>query len=261
MARIQSVKRATEILKTVADSPTGQMRTSEIAAALALEPSTTSRLLCTLCDSGLLERDTETGRYRLGLVVLGLARAVCVHLDLANLAMPCLARLMYQCNESSYVSILRGLEAVTICQITATSRLTSTRPTVGNRFSAHATSGGKVLLAHACESGSDTTLLQGLVKYTPYTIVDPDELLREFSRILRQGYSIAREELEIGLVGVAAPIRDEDGDVVAAVSMSSTTPRASEQYTQMLTDRIISTGKDISRALGWNDRLRARKAR
>jgi IclR family pca regulon transcriptional regulator len=93
--------------------------------------------------------------------------------------------------------------------------------TVGTRFPAYVTSVGRVILAHLPDEDVEARLARAELKpLTPRTIATPQALRAELRRVRRQGYAVVDQELEEGLRSVAAPVRDRDGEVVAAVNIA-----------------------------------------
>jgi DNA-binding IclR family transcriptional regulator len=248
---IQSVERAMRILFYLSDSPGRQFGTLELSEALSLHPSTVSRLLTTLKRTGIITQDPVSKQYGLGVRILELAHAVTSQLDLVNVARPHMSQLVSQFQESTYVVVLDGIDSVTVGQVTAVSRSSSTRPAVGRRVRAHGTSGGKMLLAHSPDRAVEELIQAGLEQFTPYTIVHSQELRAELQRIRQQGYSIANQELEIGLVAVGAGIYSYDNRMLGAVSISGPPERFSPDRLPEFITAIRETARRISVGLGW----------
>lgn len=201
-----------------ADEPI--LGTTEIARRLGSSPSTVYRALVTLEDLGLIERDADTGRYRLAAGVVSLAGALLANLDLREVARPHLQRLAQVSGESVSLSIWNHVEAVNVDQVPGPSLIRHLAP-LGRINPAHASASGKVLLSHAPPGDLAEVLARGLPRMTDRTIVDPDRLLTELSRVRRAGHAVNDRELEPDLVAVAAPLRDHRGEVVAAVCISA----------------------------------------
>lgn len=248
---IQSVERAMRLLFHLSANPGHQFGTLELSQALELHPSTVSRLLATLKRTGIIAQDPITKRYKLGVGILELALAVTSQLDLVNVARPYMSQLVSQLQESTYVVVLNGIDTVTVGQVTAISRASSTNPVVGRRVRAHGTSGGKILLAHSPDGAVEELITAGLEQYTPYTITDAQKLREELQQIRQQGYSISNQELEIGLIAVGAGIYSYDNDVIGAISISGPPERFSPDRLPEFITAIRETARKISIELGW----------
>ena len=185
-AVLSTVRNAARLLKEFR-SREASIGVSELARRLGLGKSGVHRLLTTLVAEGLLERDPQTGGYRLGIVMFELGEAVKVHLDLHAAAGPVLAQLREQTGESSQVGVLDGVEVVYVDRLESAHSLRLFTET-GRRVPAHCTSSGKVLLAHRPEHEREAFLARGpLPRLTPHTIVEPAALRDELTDRPRAG--------------------------------------------------------------------------
>lgn len=214
---LSSVTNASRLLKQFS-SRDRELGVSELARRLELGKSTVHRLLVTLTAEHLLEQDPITGKYRLGLAVYDLGAAVATHFDLHEAVHPPMERLRNLTGETVQVAVLDGREVVYVERLDSPQTLRLFLE-IGRRNSAHSTSTGKCLLAFRSDKELDR-LLRGwkLEAKTPCTITDPGRLRKELDGIRRQGYAVNMEESEMGVMSVAAPIRDASGAVVAAMS-------------------------------------------
>ncbi|GGN60156.1 hypothetical protein GCM10011579_025020 [Streptomyces albiflavescens] len=134
-------------------------------------------------------------------------------------AQPHLEQLALRVGESSSLCVLDGDDIVYVARV-PTRRIMTANITVGTRFPAHVTSVGRVILAHLPGEEVDARLARAALRpLTAHTIVSAELLTAELDRVRRQGYAIVDQELEEGLRSVAAPVRDRDGEVVAAVNI------------------------------------------
>jgi DNA-binding IclR family transcriptional regulator len=211
--RARPIDRATALLALVVEA--GAPRTfASLVDELGMARSTTWRLLAALVDNGLVQRD-QTGAFRPGsLFVRYAARSSAVR-DLAELARPVLEQLGRLTAETVGLAVARGNELVEIARVGSRHVLGA-----GHHVDAgdppHCTASGKVLLAHGV-----LTLPPGrLARCTPHSPTDRAALQHELTEVSRRGWAASIDELEVGLAGVAAPVRAGDGAVVAAVSVS-----------------------------------------
>ncbi|MBN1315803.1 MAG: IclR family transcriptional regulator [Anaerolineales bacterium] len=249
---VKAVRRAIAILRcfTVEESELG---VSELARKLDIHKSTISRLLSTLESEGLVNRNIENRRYSLGMGLLGLASHVVLHTDLRQTARPLLRRLANQTQETVDLAIRDGDKVVNIEQITPSDRLVLNFGWVGRRSPMHASSTGKVLLAHMAEEELDNLLKEPLDSFTDYTITDPHVLRAELALVKQNGYATGFEILEIGLNAVAAPIRDHTEQVIATCSVAGPSYRFSKhQIEEKVAEQVIECASSISRALGYS---------
>ena len=213
----QSVDRAISALEHLARNPDAGV--SSVAAAIGVHKSTASRLLVALQQRDLVEPGPERGHYRLGTGVLRLAAGVGGRLDVSHQGAEVCAALAADVGETVNLAIRQGEVAVNVHQSEGGGAV-SVDSWVGRPTPLHATSSGKVLLAHAPEPVLDQ-VLAALTAYTSATVTDPAALVQQLEQTLRDGYATTVGELEDGLNAVAAPVRRADGEVVAALSISA----------------------------------------
>jgi DNA-binding IclR family transcriptional regulator len=127
----------------------------------------------------------------------------------------------------------------------------STHNWVGQGTPLHATSSGKVLLAHAPDAVRKDVLSRDLQRFTPATITDPEVLQQHLDRIVEEGWAFTVEEYEVGLSAVAAPVRGADGDVIAALSVSGPSFRMDSVEFPRLARRVLTGADELSRRLGF----------
>jgi DNA-binding IclR family transcriptional regulator len=214
---VRSVDRAAALLLALGDSQ-GEAGVTDLARRLGLHKSTASRLLATLQRRGLVEQDPETGKYRLGLVVIRLAEKAERTLDLRGLATPELERLARLTHETTGLGILEAESLLTVAQVDGPN-LIAVGDWTGRSTPLHCVASGKVLMSSLAEREVLRLVRRGLIQHTERTIVELEPLLEELARIRRRGYATAIGEYELGLNAVAAPVFDARGNVVAAVDI------------------------------------------
>lgn len=253
---VQSLERGLSVIRAF-DAEHPKLTLSEVATSTGLSRAAARRFLRTLVQLGYMR--SEGSRFALRPKVLELGYAYLSSLTLPEVAMPHLEQLVEQVHESSSVSELDGDHVVYIARV-PTKRIMSVAISVGTRFPAYATSMGRVLLAAQPEERLSAylegTSLKGL---TGHTITDPAELRRELRKIRTQGWAIVDQELEEGLRSAAAPIRDADGQVIAAVNVSTHAGRRTlESIVEDLLKPLLATARHIEQDLA---RARSRSAR
>ena len=248
VAAVQSVDRALSVLEILAAH--GEAGVTDIAAELGVHKSTAFRLVAVLESRGFVEQLADRGKYRLGFGVVRLAGAAAAQLDIAQEGRRICQVLAADLEETVNIAILDGDRAVNVSQVRGPAAL-STHNWVGQATPLHATSSGKVLLAHAPDAVRKDLLSRDLLRYTPATITDPELLGQDLDRIVEQGWGSTVEEFEVGLNAVAAPVRGADGDVVAALSVSGPSFRMDAQEFPRLARRVASGADELSRRLGF----------
>ncbi len=247
-ALVQSVDRALRILEFLARH--GSMAVTEVAAELGVHKSTAFRLLAVLEGRGLVQQIGERGKYQLGFGIARLAGATTARLDLTQQSRPVSERLAAQVGETVNVAVLETDCAVNIDQVRGPAAV-STHNWVGQRTPLHATSSGKILLAHARPDDRDRILARPLDRFTPGTVTDAAALRRELEETIRRGFAFTVEELELGLNAVAAPIRLYDGTVVAAISVSGPSYRVTRERIAELAAAVVAAAVEVSASLGY----------
>ena len=227
------------------------MNMTELSEKLELYPSTIHRILDTLRHWGYVEQDSHTQKYQLGLKALELGMAKLHQMDLVREATPYLKELVNQCNETVHLGVLEEGEVLYLAkeESSQTIRMCSY---VGKRAPLHCTALGKVLLACLPEGGRKKMLSKKVFpRLTENTITDKRELEKELGKVREQGFALDREENEKDVRCVAAPIRNYQGEVIAAVSISSPSFRIDKNVQNNLKEALIQTSREISMRLGY----------
>jgi IclR family pca regulon transcriptional regulator len=244
---VQSLERGLAVIRAF-DAEHRMLSLSEVAAATGLSRAAARRFLHTLVHLGYMHN--SGGRFELRPKILELGYAYLSSLTLPEVAMPHLEELAEQVRESSSVSELDGEDVVYIARV-PTKRIMRVTINVGTRFPAYATSMGRVLLAAKPDDWLDNYLssvkLRGL---TDHTITSPAGLRQELHKIRGRGWALVDQELEEGLRSLAAPIRDAEGTVIAAVNVSTHAGRRSlESVVQDMLRPLLTTAERIERDL------------
>ncbi|MFI6602480.1 IclR family transcriptional regulator [Nonomuraea sp. NPDC050536] len=246
---VQSVDRAISVLEIL--SRRGEAGVSEVAAEIDVHKSTAFRLLGALEARGLVEQAEERGKYRLGFGIIRLAGGVNTQLDVTQRGRPVCQRLAEEIGETVNIAVLRSSYVVNLDQVRGPSAVTAYN-WVGQITPLHATSSGKVLLAHLDERQRERVLSDGqLESFTPRTVTAVAQLEQQLIVIKRNGYGYCLEELEEGLNAMAAPVRSYHGDVVAAVSVSGPAYRFTAERMHELAPVLMGGADEISRRLGY----------
>jgi IclR family pca regulon transcriptional regulator len=244
---VQSLERGLAVIRAF-DADHQTMSLSEVATSTGLSRAAARRFLHTLVRLGYMRNNS--GKFALRPKILELGYAYLSSLTLPEVAMPHLEQLVEQVRESSSVSELDGDDVVYIARV-PTKRIMALSISVGTRFPAYVTSMGRVLLAAQPDDWLDTYLATADIKLlTRHTITEPAALRAELQRIHAQGYALVDQELEEGLRSIAAPIRDADGRVIAAVNVSTHAGRRSLTDTvEELLEPLLATARRIENDL------------
>ncbi len=251
-----AVARAVAALHALARSSEG-LTLSALARELGEPKSTLHGVLVTLVESGLLVRDEASKRYRLGPHVLALAGAYARQSDLLRAFTDVARPLARELGETIQLAILQGRDVLYIGKQEGTQwvRLASE---VGTRLPAHATSLGKCLLAWLPSDELERLLAAGpLPALTPRTITDPDRLRAELAQVRERGYAIDRGETLPDVWCFGAPVRDAQGTVVAALSISVPVTRIAPERIDGLIAAARQAATELSLRLGYRDMVSA----
>lgn len=245
---VQSVDRAVSVLEILARD--GEVGVSEIATEIGVHKSTAFRLLGALEERELVEQTHDRGKYRLGFGILRLAHAVPGQLDVAQQGREVCEKLAADVGETVNVAVLRSHFAVNVEQVRGPTAV-GTHNWVGEMTPLHATSSGKVLLAHmAPRARQDLVRSAGLERFTTHTITDAEELLQQLRLVAHDGFAVSIEEYEEGLTAVAAPIRDHAGEVIAALSVSGPVYRLTAERARDITPMVVAAADEIGKRMG-----------
>lgn len=215
---VQSFARGLDVLRSFgAEAPMQTL--SECAERVGMTRAGARRILLTLQTLGYV--DLEGRHFRLTPKVLELGFAYLSAQPWWGLAQPLLEELTQTLKESSSAAVLDGNDIVYVLRVPA-NKIMAINLGVGTRLPAYCTSMGRVLLAALPEDERERRVAaMTLEARTPRTIVNHDELLQTLAQVRRQGWAMINEELEMGLISLAVPIRDRAGRVVAAINVSS----------------------------------------
>ncbi len=247
--RIQAVERVGAILEVFSPEQP-ELGVTEIAERTGLHKSTAHRFLVTLEAVGLLERDSRTQRYRLGLRMFEMGGIVLEQMSLWDEALPFLETLVTASGETGHLAVLERGEAIYIEKVEAR-RALRIPSAMGRGYPAHATSLGKVLLSDLGDAEVRATMdARGMVSYTRTTTTDVSHLLAQLAEIRERGYAVDDEEYDEGLRCVGAPIRDHTGRVVAALGIGGPVTRVTPERVDDLARLVIDAADGLSRRLG-----------
>ena len=218
-ANLQSVNRAVRALELIAEA--GELGVTELGRRLDVHKATASRLVATLAERGLVERDPVTEKYRLGFGLIRLAGAAMAGLDLVRRAAhPLLEDLAERTRETVNLGVLSGDAVVYVDQVIGDPR--DRERELGGPAHASALHVQRQGAAGAHGTGGARSIARpsvGAARRRPRSWIPVRCSRRSSQEIKTRGYAQTMEELEEGLNAVAAPVRQADGEVVAALSV------------------------------------------
>ncbi len=246
--RVNALYRGLQILELLAGQRRG-WSTSEIARRLKIPKSSASYLLHTLQARDFLRRE-KTGGYRLSMKMLALGSLALHGIEVREVAVPILRRLVDETGITGHLGVLEGAEAVYIERIRSLGFI-QLDTWVGRRIPLHSTGEGKALLAFS-EPEQAEALLQTmeLRRFTPRTIVSLPKLRQELKRIRESGFAIDDQENTPGIRCVAAPIFNRAGRLVAALSLTGPVQQITDERLIKTAEKVKEAARQMTNALG-----------
>lgn len=245
---VQSFARGLDVIRSFSGAAPRQTLT-EVAGRTGLTRAGARRILLTLQTLGYVE--CEGKLFTLTPRILDLGFAYLSSMPMWNLAEPAMEALADQVKESCSAAVLDGSDIVYVLRV-PTRKIMKIALGVGSRLPACCTSLGRVLLAGLPDDEVARRLAAApLVAHTRHTITDPAALLAKVQQARRQGWAQVNQELEEGLVSIAAPITNRGGRVVAALNVSGQANRTSaRQMQERMLPPLLAAAQSISRLLG-----------
>jgi DNA-binding IclR family transcriptional regulator len=243
---IQVLERAFALLDLLASQPE-PLALKDISEKTGLHPSTAHRILNDLTIGRYVDRP-HAGSYRLGMRLLEMGNLVKARLDVRDAAIPPMRELHKFTHQPVNLSMRQGDEIVYVERTYSERSGMQVVRAIGGRAPLHLTSVGKLFLAHDDLLRVRAYALRtGLTGHTRNSITDITRLERELAGVLSSGCARDDEELELGVRCIAAGIFDDQGKLVAGLSVSAPADRLEESWV----DRVKGTAAQISAALGY----------
>ncbi|WLP88764.1 IclR family transcriptional regulator [Gordonia sp. NB41Y] len=248
MAALQTVQKIGPVLDlfTVGRPEWG---VSEVANEIGLPRSSAHALLASLVDIGLLQCRSR-GRYRIGWRIVELNQTLQGTVDVKTCAAPILQNLSEKYGETTHLAILDRYRVMYVDKVVGNHVINVSGARIGAHLDAHCSAVGKAMLAHCHPTEIDRNVTNApLRRLTPNTITDPSTLHAELKSVLRQGCAYDLGEAISEVHCVAAPIRDEMGVVVAAISITAPVSRFTAAQHEFRRS-VISAAGAVTKALG-----------
>jgi DNA-binding IclR family transcriptional regulator len=247
---VQSVERAAAILRLLG-AESEPVALSRVCEALGLAKGTAHGLLQTLVRVGFAEQAPNSARYRIAPALFRLGTSRIDLNELRSRAINWTDALAARSGEATQVAAFRDGHVVIVHHVFR-SDATGHAPANGSQAPLHASALGKILLAYdpGAYRSIEAITLDSL---TFHTITDKTQLDRELARVRDEGWAVDVEECGPELAGIAAPIRDKDGLVVAAVGVAGRPEQICDSRgrpRQAMIAQVVRAGRSISRELG-----------
>lgn len=246
---ISSVAKALRILK--AFNKNSVWRVGELTDELGFSKSTVSRLIQTLVEEEFLTDDPDNPGYRIGSSLLSLGGHFVSNSELYQEVAPVLNKLVLETGESVHIAV-RNKRKVLYLNKQLGSYYSDIQTQIGSLNPVHATSSGKILLAHSPDTTIDLILNDDLEAFTAHTRTNPLMLRQELEDIRRQGYVFSRDELSIGNYSIAAPVYNYENEVVCAIALVGPTSRLTDAKKERFIRLIIRSAQEASERLGYD---------
>ena len=241
---VRAIERAMRILSSF-DGEHAERGVSEIAQATGLHKATAHRIIITLLNCGFLERTTDGERFCLGLRMVELGLGALRRLDFRRAAFPYMQQLVERFQETCDLSIFdRG--QVLYVEVVHSEHSLTIAARVGRHLPAHCTASGRVFLAFLPPEVVEPILSAPLTAYTEKTITSPVRLREELEATRQRGYGLDDEEFEVGIRAISAPVRDIDGNVIAAMSIPGPSNRLTPERIPEIAEALIEAANVVS---------------
>ncbi|MHB8061304.1 MAG: IclR family transcriptional regulator [Ruminiclostridium sp.] len=247
---IQSVERAAKIIDCF-DSLNIQLSLSEISQRINLNISTVHGIINTLVACSYIDKNTDNGKYKLGIKFLLKGIVVSESLDLKEVGHPYLIELTKKYNQTSHLYIYLNKEIYCVDKVESPNSYLIMSSKAGGSLPMHAAASGKVILANLPSEELNNYLINyDFVKITNKTIVDKQKFMEDLKKTRDQGFGIEDEEIEIGACSISAPIRDSKNHVFGTISIVGPIARIKENEQQIYND-LLKAAYSISNAFGY----------
>jgi len=230
------------------DGPAG---VTEMALALSVSKSNAHRILRTLTSLGFADCPAA-GSYEATLKTWEIGSAVLARADVKSISRQVMIDLGAATDETVHLSVLDGGEVIYIDKVESNQPVRA-YSSVGGRAPAHAVATGKALLAfHAGEL--KMVLSRKLPGFTRYTLTQPADIVASMEEIRRRGYAVNRGEWREDICGIAAPIRNDRSEVIAAIGISGPRSRLTAERIGRLSPGVVEAASVISSRLGYRSK-------
>jgi len=244
---IQVIGRMTRLLDALANSPS-PASLKDLAQSAALHPSTAHRILAAMVNDRVVER-VEQGSYRLGMRLIELGNLAKSRVSVREHALPFMRELHAAIGEAVNLSVRREDEIVYIERTSSGRAMMRVVNVIGGRAPLHITAVGKLFLAG--ENAADLREYARRTKLpgnTRNSLTSLAALEKDLDRVRRQGYAVDHGEAELGVRCIGAGIRDDDGSLIAGLSVSAPAERMKASWSSLVTQ----AAEKISRSIGWS---------
>ncbi len=249
---IASAAGTLEVLEALGGAP-GPVALGHVVAATGRPKGTVHRMLSTLVHTGYVRQEAQSGRYSLTLKAWRIGSAAIRDLDLVKLALPVLDRLVEDAAETVHLAVLDPSgTAVYVARVESPQSI-RVQTRLGQTNPSWCTATGRAMLAFHADI-ADLVLAQPLARRTPKTVTDRRKIREHLAEVRERGYAVTLAENHPEVGGIAAPVRDHTGDVVAACGIGVPAFRMDAALIQREIPLVLRAAARISAALGYTER-------
>jgi DNA-binding IclR family transcriptional regulator len=247
-------------LLTQFSSEERELSGAELSRRLGLPRASVFRMLQTLEQSGFVERVGEGSNYKLGLGVLRLGFAYLASMELTEHGRPVIDALRDACGYSAQIVVRDGREVVFVAKAAGHNAMFHSIQ-VGARLPAHATVLGRVLLSDLDPAALALLYPEPTLRaYTSLTPTTPQQLFEVVAQVRVQGFAVSQSGFETGISTIAAPVFDDRGRIVAAVSISVPAPKIEVTELSTLTEQVLQAARQLTQRLSHRPPHNEKKA-
>ena len=245
---VQSFARGLEVIRSFS-AMAPQQTLTEVATRSGLSRAGARRILLTLQTLGYVASDGKL--FSLTPRILDLGFAYLSSMPIWNIAEPAMDELVAQVQESCSAAVLEGTDIIYVLRV-STYKIMAISLGVGSRLPAYCTALGRMLLSGLPEDALRERLnASHRTARTQYTVTDVDALMKAIAKVRRQGWALIDQELEEGLVSMAAPVTNRAGQIVAALNISGQANRTSaKEMEKTMLPQLLAASRTISALLG-----------
>ena len=225
---------------------------ADLSRRLKLAKPTLHHIMVTLMEGGWIDRDPASKRYRLGLRLWEKGWLAINRMGVRDVARPLMERLVDECGETARLGILDEVDPRWVLYVDRVESQHAVRADSGAamRAPSYCVATGKAMLAHNPEV-LKRLLGQPLRGYTNGTLVNNTALVRDLALTRERGYSLNQSEFRADVVGIAAPVRNHEGKVIAGIGISGPAYRLAPAAVRRIGPVVAATAREISRCLGY----------
>jgi DNA-binding IclR family transcriptional regulator len=245
----QLLDRAVGVLRYLGDVGQQGASMAEIGDALGLKQSTAHRIVTALQRHALIDRETHTKRYRLGLALFAMGATAADGTGLRRLARPALMRLSAETGDTLFLMARAGLNAVCVDRQEGTYIIDSLTGYVGGQIPLGVGPASLAILAFLPEEEAEAIIRANSMRYTAYHDLTADKVRSALPRVRELGYALDNGELVEGIAALGIPILPHGRDAVAAIAVNMTSPRLPDDRVPQLVSLLSAEIANIERSL------------